>query len=495
METIGRAYIREEQDHLKASLATAGAVKIQDANNPYDALRVQLAPTNAEMLTPTSPGYGESIKRWSDTSEKKAAAVIRPTSADEVSVIVKFSAAQKIPFVVCGGGHSTSSASASEGGIVIDLCKMRNVSVEPAAMTVAAEGGCTWEDVDAAAAQHGLATVGGTVNHTGVGGLTLGGGYGWLTPRHGLAIDNLLSATMVLADGRIVTASEHSHPDLFWAIRGAGASFGVVTEFLFRAHPQPNPVYAGLLIFPPSALPDIVEFANAFHAKTDGDQGMVIALSSPPPTNAAVVICALFYNGPASAGKAFFAPLLELEALGNHIDPAMPWPLVNTMINAVSTYGGRKIFGGSSFRMPLTLDFMQALLKKLTGFCDSHEGVGESVVALEILSYDKVRAVSNEAMAFCNRGDYYQVGTVFKWHDPALDEEVRVFNREFNRWVREAGGLGNDKEGVGVYANYIMHGASPEEVFGRNAARLQELKCVYDPDNLFNKWHNLKRSR
>lgn len=477
METIDRAYIREEQGHLEASLATAGAVKIQDANNPYDVLRVQLAPTNAEILTPASPGYEESIKRWSDTCEKKAvslhllyvnllsvstayavltqAAVIRPTSADEVSVVVKFAAAHKIPFVVCGGGHSTSSASASEGGIVIDLCKMRNVNVEPAAMTVAAEGGCTWEDVDVAAAQHGLATVGGTVNHTGVGGLTLGGGYGWLTPRHGLAIDNLLGATVVLADGRIVNTSESSYPDLFWAIRGAGASFGVVTEFLFRAHPQPNPVYAGLLILPPSALPDIVEFANAFHAKTDGDQGMVIALSSPPPTNVAVVICALFYNGPASAGKAFFAPLLELEALGNHIDPAMPWPLVNTMINAVSTHGGRKIFGGSSFRMPLTLDFMQALLKKLTGFCDSHEGVGESVVALEILSYDKVRAVSNEAMAFCNRGDYYQVGTVFKWHDPALDEEVRVFNREFNRWVREAGGLGNDKEGVGVYANYI----------------------------------------
>jgi len=163
METIDRAYIREEQDHLKAHLATAGAVKVQDANNLYDALRVQLGPTNAEILTPASLGYEESIKRWSDTCEKKAvslhflymnlssvsaayavltqAAVVRPTSADEVSVIVKFSAAHRIPFVVCGGGHSTSSASASEGGIVIDLCKMRNVSVEPTAMTVAAEGG------------------------------------------------------------------------------------------------------------------------------------------------------------------------------------------------------------------------------------------------------------------------------------------------------------------------------------------------------------------
>jgi hypothetical protein len=316
--------------------------------------------------------------------------------------------------VVKGGGHSTSGSSSIQDGLVIDLSKMRNVTVDPEAKTIKAEGGSLWEDVDAAGAKHGLATVGGTVNHTGVGGLTLGGGYGFLTGRYGLTIDNLLSVDIVLASGSLVTASKDENPDLFWAVRGAGQNFGVVTSFTFQGYEQKNPVFAGPLIFLPDKMPQIVEFANKFHGISDPDSALMWGFSAPPPANAPVVLTMLFYNGPEDKAKELFADLFDLGPVAN-MTSMVPYPVLNSILNANAGFDGRKMFGGGAFKLPMEVGKVEALFGEWLEFISSKERMNESLVLFETIPYQKVREVPNESCSFSNRGDYYNIGTVFKW--------------------------------------------------------------------------------
>ena len=252
------------------------------------------------------------------------------TSSHEVALVVTFATTHYIPFVVQGGGYSTSGASSTHGGIVINLSSMRKILVDPASETVAIQGGATWEEVDQAAFKEGLAVVGCTNSSTGVGGTTLGGGFGWLTGRHGLVIDNLVSVKMVLANGSIIAASADEHQDLFWAVRGAGQGFGVVTEFVLRAHRQRSSVFGGLVYFSTEQLTAVVDFANQFDRQAKGDEGLFFGFTTRPhdPRSTAMVAL-LFYNGPRDAAEAFFAPLLALGPLQNDTKE-MPYPEMNT---------------------------------------------------------------------------------------------------------------------------------------------------------------------
>ena len=349
------------------------------------------------------------------TSIQSAVVAVRSTS--DVSATLEQIRKHKLPFTVRGGGHSTSGSASIDNGLVIDLSKMRGVTVDPEARTITAEGGTIWEDVDVAAAKHGLATVGGTVNHTGVGGLTLGGGYGYLTGKHGLTIDNLLSVEIVLASGSVVTASKDQNPDLFWAIRGAGQNFGVVTSFTFQGYPQPNPVFAGPLVFPPTALPQIVSFMNKFHSTNDGNQALLVAFSSPPPANAPVILTQLFHNGPESEAKQIFADLFALEPLAN-MSGMVPYPVLNSLLNVSAGFDGRKLFGGGAFKLPLDPAFVEGVYRDFQTFVESkaEQNVAQSMMLWEVVPYKKVISVANSETSFANRGDYYNVATMFKWY-------------------------------------------------------------------------------
>ena len=231
-----------------------------------DGLREALP--GAEILAPGEPGYEDSLKRWSASCIKPAAVVVRPNNASEVSLALRYATEHHVlPLAVCGGRHSTSGDSSSDGGMVIDLARMRSTSVDPQAETITFGGGCAWEDVNGALWKHGLATVSGTVADTGVGGLILCGGYGYLTGRHGLALDCLLSCEVVLANGEIVIASKDENPDLFWGLRGAGPNFGIVTSFTSQAYPQGD-CWAGFLGFPPGKLDELINFGNHFSKRT-----------------------------------------------------------------------------------------------------------------------------------------------------------------------------------------------------------------------------------
>lgn len=431
-------------------------------------------------------------------------AVVAVRSTSDVSATLEQIRKHQLPFTVRGGGHSTSGSASIDNGLVVDLSKMRGVTVDPEARTITAEGGTIWEDVDVAAAKHGLATVGGTVNHTGVGGLTLGGGYGYLTGKYGLTIDNLLAVEVVLASGEVVTASKTSHPDLFWAIRGAGQNFGVVTKFTFQGYEQKNPVFAGPLVFPPTALPQIVQFMNKFHETNDGNQALVVAFSSPPPQNAPVILTQLFHNGTEEESKEIFADLFALQPLAN-MSGMVPYQVLNSLLNVSAGFDGRKLFGGGAFKLPLDPGFMEGVYKEFQAFVESKKehNVAQSMVLWEVVPYKKVIEVKNEETSFANRGDYYNVATMFKWYvdppfrtlgslltvlrrfDASLDTEMRAFSRSLLKRASETAANRSKDGGVGQYGNYSSEDVEANEIFGENVRRLEDLKQKYDPENLF----------
>ncbi|RGP70327.1 6-hydroxy-d-nicotine oxidase [Fusarium longipes] len=463
--------------------------------NKFSSLRDQLV--QGRLLLPGDEGYDQSLERWSRTCVKPAAAVAQPRTAEEVSAVVKFATLNDIKFNVKGGGHSSSqtSSSPSPEGMVLDLSLMRDVSVDAEAQTITFGGGCLWKDVDEALWAKGLATVGGTVSHTGVGGLTLHGGYGFLSGIHGLAIDNMISCQVVLADGSIVTASASENSDLFWTLRGAGSSFGVVTQFTSKAHPQGD-IWGGMAVFLPEKLPAIVEFMNTWGTTNDGTQILLIVFGHAPPgpdPNAPrppVVVVRMVQIGdnPSEEGPKYFAPILEMGAIMQQVG-SMPYPAINQVLDEQVKGGSRYLLGGSNFTLPMKLSTAEAIQKRFFEFMESTPGTDDSAVLIECVPHQKIREVPVESTAFNSRGEYFVMGLVYKYEDEGLDNVVRQFNRAFQNEVRELGY--NDKafaDGIGNYLNYVNTGnLSAEEAFGSHSKRLVALKKKYDPENVFDK--------
>jgi len=441
--------------------------------------------------------------------------VVYAASAEDISTTILFCRAHSIEIAVCGGKHSTSGASSSTG-LVIDLAKMREVAVDSTAKTVTAQGGAVWKDVDEAVAEYGLAVVGGTVNHTGIGGLTLGGGYGWLSGSYGLVVDNLLKVVMVLADGKIVTASEDENPELFWAIRGAGQCFGVAVEFTYQAHEQKNLVWAGQMIFPAETVDAVVDFSNHLAAVTNGDCGLVVGVGAPPPLNGDLgIIVVVFYNGPKQQAEALFAPLLKLNPIINTAGE-IPYSKLNGIINNSVSFGGRKVSKGSSVITPISSSFIRNVIEEVRLFHHRIPDAKRSLVLYEIFDTSEWCKVPQTAMSFANRGPQQNAMIAVIWGDFANDDVCRswardmakIFNTEFGRAKKEQG---ITDEAVGEYSNYdgkplnlwsendsklkqvFKPGLSshPRDVFGVNFERLTELKVVFDPENVFSRSYSL----
>ncbi|WP_046470498.1 FAD-binding oxidoreductase [Allosalinactinospora lopnorensis] len=239
---------------------------------------------SGDVLTRTDTGYDSARSLWNGAFDRHPRVIARCGSAADVSSAVAFGRNEGLEVSVRGGGHSLTGASVADGGLMIDLSRMNGVSVDPAARRAVCGGGATLADLDAATQEHGLAVTGGIISHTGVGGLTLGGGMGWLTRRHGLTIDNLVSAQVVLADGRIVRASRKERPDLFWALRGGGGNFGVVIAFEFQLHPVGPEVYMGLLFWGLDQSTEVLRLARDVIEPLPRDANALIAagLSAPP---------------------------------------------------------------------------------------------------------------------------------------------------------------------------------------------------------------------
>ncbi|PYI11068.1 FAD-binding domain-containing protein [Aspergillus sclerotiicarbonarius CBS 121057] len=400
-------------------------------------LRRQLEGTRAEVVCLGSEDYAASIRRWSDTCEKEAGAIVRVTTTPEVSEVVRFCRKHRIDFVVEAGGHSTTGSSSSHGGVVISMASMHKVLTDPASKTVCVQGGATWDAVNHSTAPYGLAVVGATASHIGVGGSTLGGGYGWLTGQHGLIIDQLLSVKMVIADGSIVEASQDSYRDLFWAVRGAGQAFGIATEFVFRAHHIPATVFGGLMHFDLAKLPKIVNFANQFHERQDPNSGFFFGFTVRRPAGQTVVMTMLFYNGAHSQAEAFFAPILSLEYLANRT-AMVSYAELNAMANVDPVPEGRKSISGTNIMPPFTTSLVRELWEQFDDVIKTYPRMGDSALVFELLPYSKVVQVPIEETACANRGPYYNVGLILCWYDSGLDAKMHALQRQMISKIKEA---------------------------------------------------------
>lgn len=390
--------------------------------------------------------------------------VVRPTDASEAAAAVRLATSHHIPFVVRGGGHSPSGASASSGGMVIDLCLLRGVSVDKAAQTVTFGGGCIWEDVDKALWAEGSATPGGTVSHTGVGGLILGGGYSFLSGRHGLSIDNLLRCEVVLASGAVVMASADENPDLFWALRGAGHSFGIVTAFTSRIHAQ-GLVWGGLVAYPLSALSALVAFANKFAVTNDGGQAMLLMLCCHPQTLEPCMATSLFYDGPREDAERFFAPLLGLEKILDRTG-VVPYPVANTFANPKTPPGKRYIFSGASFVCPLDVGMVREASERFHGMLAREGNVemkARSMVGLELTPDQKILSIPVGDTAFANRkGPAYNFIINISWDTEEKDTEAKSICATLAAFLRDNGWHGKESENrSATYLNYLSKSFIP----------------------------------
>ena len=260
------------------------ALTSEGIGQPSDTVTgMQIPGFRGELIGAEHADYGDARAVWNGTVDRRPRLIARCTGAADVAAAVRFARDRDLEIAVRGGGHNVAGTAVCDDGIVIDLSAMRAVSVDPVERTALVQGGALWGDVDHETQAHGLATTGGIVGHTGVGGLSLGGGIGWLMRKHGLTVDNLVEAEVVTAEGEIIRASADDHPDLFWALRGGGGNFGVVSSFRFALHPVGPTVMAGPVFWAAEDTTDVLRFYREFVADAPDELGNVIRLGTIPP--------------------------------------------------------------------------------------------------------------------------------------------------------------------------------------------------------------------
>ncbi|KAJ3530515.1 hypothetical protein NMY22_g8542 [Coprinellus aureogranulatus] len=455
-----------------------------------------------DVITPDHPDYASAIKRWARNAERKAQVVVFVKDAEDVAEAISYAKANNLPIAIRGGGHNAAGASSIENGLVIDLSKYLNkVRVDEESKLAYVGGGAKWRDVDEEAIKYGLATVGGRVNDTGVAGLTLGGGYGWLTGKYGLTIDNLKQVTIVTADGSILTASDSENTDLFWAVRGGGSNFGVVTEFVFHLYEQRKTVFAGLTIFTPDKLGSLIELTKKWYENAKEDEGLSLANLITPQGFPAVGVV-LFYNGSEEEGRANFKGYYDIGPVMDFAKE-IPFEQLNALTNNVVPAGNCYYLRGFSHNGPDYQCTFQALQK--VGEI-AKGGIFTPSVLFEYLPIAKIHSVDTSATAF-RRQTSPNVLVMIKWDGSAPErtyEAKGLVTELADIFTASQEGL-SASEKLG-YSNYghdvdevptlpvthpsMAHVASRAQlVFGDNYPRLQEIKRKYDPDSIFNLWY------
>ena len=419
------------------------------------------------------------------------ALIVQCTGTADVVDAVNFARENEIEVTVRGGGHSVAGLSSSDGGVVIDLSLMRGVEVDPDARIARVQGGALWGDVDREAQLYGLATPGGVVSDTGVAGLTLGGGYGWLRRNHGLSSDNVIEARVVGADGEVRTASADVNPDLFWAIRGGGGNFGIVTSFTFRVHPVgPIVAFTGVFYRQADAADILRAYRDYFRDAPDEISPEAISITMPaaptlpPPIHdQECLIVAAVHVGDVERGMEVMRPLREFATPLADISQPMPFAVVQSAFDPFFPRGVLRNYWKSVYLPELSDEAIELIARKGSerpsplSFVDTYVNGGA------------MARVAAEDSAFGDRSAPYMVAIMGIWDDPADDDRIIAWVRE--TWDEIA------RFGSGTYLNF--GGVEDEEAsagvvadaFGPNLQRLAKIKSTYDPGNFFRRNNNV----
>ena len=437
-----------------------------------------------DVLAPGDPRYDDVRRVHNGLVDKRPAVIARCLNSADVSDAVNFARDQELEISVRGGGHNVAGRAVCDGGLMIDLAPMKGVHVDPARRAIRAQGGVTWKELNRAAGAFDLATTGGTNSTTGIAGLTLGGGIGWLMGKHGTAADNLLSAEVVLASGEIVTASEGTDPDLFWAIRGGGGNFGVVTSFEYRAHPL-STVLGGPVLHEAAAAPELFRFYRDFCPELPDELGTQAGfLHAPDGSGTKLCVMALCHAGEDSGrAEADVRAMREFGSPVADLVQRMPYPVINTLLDAMFPRGALS-YWKSAFFPELSDDAVaaaaQAFDRAPTDMC---------FLVFERFS-GAVTRVDPTATAYPHRQPGYNLLLISQWTDPE-QTDIGI------AWARETFDALRPYMADRAYVNYMDSDDDDRirQAYGPNYERLAQLKERYDPTNLFHLNQNVTPSR
>ncbi len=435
-----------------------------------------------ELIQPGAAGYDSARAVFNVSIDRRPALIARCMGADDVARAVVFAREHNLPLAVRGTGHNVAGYAVCNDGVVVDLSAMKAIAVDPSARTVRAEGGCNWGEVNDALQPHGLAATGGFVSITGVGGLTLGGGLGWLVRKHGLALDNLQDADVVLADGRSVKANSRENEDLFWAIRGGGGNFGVVTSFEFKAHPA-GTVLAGIVLHPASAAADAIRRWRDLEAVApeESTQGALLFHmpddpSLPAPMRGAPVAgLGGVYAGRVEEGEKVLRRLREYGP--PLVDKFAPTPYNEAQRMADFLWPpGLHSYWKSSYLKALDDAAIEIVVDRFARVPSPR-----TVIILENYGNSAWSRVPEAATAFGHRNWPWNIVITSGWSD-AKDSERNI------AWTRELLDALRPYSAPGAYVNYLGGDEGPaglQAAYGTKLGRLAAIKAKYDPTNVF----------
>jgi FAD/FMN-containing dehydrogenase len=443
----------------------------------FDRLRAEM---RGDLIEPDHPDYDAARHVYNGMIDKRPAAVARCADVADVIGAVSFARSEDLLVAVRGGGHSGAGKGTCDDGLVIDLSRMRGTRVDPKRRTARVDGGATWGDFDHAAHAFGLATPGGIFSTTGVGGLTLGGGFGYLTRKYGLSCDNVIAADVVTADGSFLTASTDENADLFWALRGGGGNFGIVTSFEFRMHPV-STVYAGPILYPLDRAPDVLRFYRDFVAGAPEDVSAFFAFLIAPPapfipeqlqgvTLCGLVVCHL---GTLEAAERDLRPLREVVPPALDLAGPLPYPALNSMFDALVP-AGLHHFWKSDFATELS----------------------DQAIDIHVEFGPQVRNIQSTMHIYPLTGAQQRVGksdTAFNYRDANFVHVIAGISpdgtdiAEQTAWARAYWEALHPHSAGGTYVNFLMDEGDDRIAasYRENYGRLGEIKAKYDPTNLF----------
>jgi hypothetical protein len=443
---------------------------------------------SGQLFHPGDAGYDEARAVFNGMVDRKPALIARCASADDVVLAVNLAREQALPLSVYGGGHGVTGSAVVDTGICVDLRSMKGISVDPRARTVRAEGGLTLGEFDVATQEHGLAVTGGRVTSTGIAGLALGSGSGWLERKFGFTCDNLIAAEVVTADGRQVGASEKENPELFWGLRGGGGNFGIVTAFHLQLHEVGPIVFGGMLVWPAPMAGDLVRFFRDFMVDAPDEVGCALAFITAPPEEfvpepargmpaCGIIAC---YAGPVEDGEQAFAALRAFGPPAVDMLGPMPYLAVQQLLDAPNPKG-RQNYWTADFLADLPDEAIDVLVPRAT------QPVSPFTQILMVPGGGVLARVDEEATAFGQRTAPWNTHFLSMWEDPADTEKNIAYTRELANamkpWTTGR-----------AYLNFIGdEGADRvEAAFGPDKyGRLRKLKREWDPENVFRHNQNI----